>query len=208
MHFSSDDEDYISVKPKRNNNGSVRVKVSSSVSSSASKKGKKVKNKKKQVKHFEVTKRAESCSSFDSDPAKIAQRKARFDSVSSNRSIRKVTARVGNIFEEGYAIDLESATPIVGTCTDLEKRYLRLTAAPDPSTVRPLRVLYRSLAHIKQKYEADKELSYIYLCEQLKSIRQDLTVQCIRDAFTIDVYETHARIALEKVSSFELVIGF
>jgi len=98
---------------------------------------------------------------------------------------------------------------IRGTSTNLEKRYLRLTQAPDPSTVRPEHVLQKSLEMVLAKWRVDEHEAsqaqpqehlrdYPYTCEQLKSIRQDLTVQhLVHSPLTIRTYEEHARIALE-----------
>ncbi|KAF2877410.1 SAC3/GANP/Nin1/mts3/eIF-3 p25 family-domain-containing protein [Massariosphaeria phaeospora] len=86
--------------------------------------------------------------------------------------------------------------PIVGTNQKLEKSFFRLTAPPDPATVRPQDVLERTLAHLTKKWKAEK--NYNHICMQFKSLRQDLTVQHIKNAFTVRVYERHARIALEK----------
>ncbi|CAO3612289.1 unnamed protein product [Cunninghamella blakesleeana] len=85
---------------------------------------------------------------------------------------------------------------VMGTCMDIEKSYFRLTSAVDPKTVRPLIVLRKTYKFLRKKWK--KEANYSYICEQFKSMRQDLTVQCIRNDFTVKVYESHARIALEK----------
>jgi hypothetical protein len=89
-----------------------------------------------------------------------------------------------------------SSGPIIGTSEVLEKRYLRLTAPPIPSNVRPERILRQTLDLLKKKWR--KEGNYSYICDQFKSMRQDLTVQRIKNDFTVSVYEIHARIALEK----------
>lgn len=84
---------------------------------------------------------------------------------------------------------------IIGMCQNLEKNYLRLTSEPDPARVRPQDVLQKSVVFITKKY-ADGA-SYAYFNDQFRSIRQDLTVQHIRNDFTQLVYETHARTAIE-----------
>ena len=86
--------------------------------------------------------------------------------------------------------------PVVGTNMALEKSYFRLTAPPKAETVRPLHVLEKTLAMLTKKWRAEK--NYNYICNQFKSLRQDLTVQHIKNAFTVKVYEIHARISLEK----------
>nr|XP_023904021.1 SAC3 family protein A isoform X1 [Quercus suber] len=116
---------------------------------------------------------------------------------------RRASALVlSKTFEDGAAravedIDWDSLT-VKGTCQEIEKRYLRLTSAPDPASVRPEEVLEKALdmVHNSQK-------NYLYKCDQLKSIRQDLTVQRIRNWLTVKVYETHARLALEVGDLFE-----
>ncbi|KAK3034449.1 hypothetical protein RJ639_034686 [Escallonia herrerae] len=110
---------------------------------------------------------------------------------------KRATAMVlSKNFEDGSSravedIDWDSLT-VKGTCQDIEKRYLRLTSAPDPATVRPEEVLEKALLMVQTSLK-----NYLYKCDQLKSIRQDLTVQRIRNELTVKVYETHARLAIE-----------
>lgn len=77
----------------------------------------------------------------------------------------------------------------------MEKQYLRLTSAPDPTTVRPLPILRQTLELLLKKWKDER--NYTFICDQFKSMRQDLTVQRIQSEFTVQVYEWHARIALE-----------
>lgn len=122
---------------------------------------------------------------FDSSERK-RQRAARFqDSVTRSPSPVPVAAPSGG-----------KAKHIIGTLTALEKRYLRLTSEPDPSLVRPSNVLGHCLKHVVNKYRTTGA-SYLYINDQLKAIRQDLTVQHLKGNLAVKVYETHGRIAIE-----------
>lgn len=96
----------------------------------------------------------------------------------------------------GSDSDEMSLAICVGTNMNLEKQYFRLTAPPKPETVRPQHVLEQTLSMLRKRWKTDK--NYGYICNQFKSLRQDLTVQHIKNEFTVKVYESHARIALEQ----------
>ncbi|PAL01900.1 hypothetical protein B8W90_13495, partial [Staphylococcus hominis] len=73
--------------------------------------------------------------------------------------------------------------------------YLRLTSEPNPALVRPKHILKKAYDILMKKHNK-KHVTYPYLCDQFKAIRQDLRVQMIENKFTVLVYETHARSAL------------
>jgi len=108
--------------------------------------------------------------------------------------------------------DYENMT-VKGHCQVLEKSYLRLTSPPRAELVRPQHVLKQHLANLKKKWlvyrmhicptgnknvSIGEEMSYTWFCSQLKAVRQDLVVQRIFNAFAVEVYEMHAKIALQE----------
>ncbi|KAJ7576866.1 SAC3/GANP/Nin1/mts3/eIF-3 p25 family-domain-containing protein [Mycena floridula] len=84
---------------------------------------------------------------------------------------------------------------IVGTSQEIFKDYLRLTSEPKPEQIRPYAVLKHTLVELKKRWR--EKTSYAWICNQFKSLRQDLTVQRIKNEFTVEVYEQHGRMALE-----------
>lgn len=120
-----------------------------------------------------------------SDSDAIARRRQRFGHVSPSLAP----------YTSSDVSDVAPSGPVVGTCQKLEKNYFRLTSAPKPEEVRPLPVLKDMMNLLRKKWKT--EHNYNYANDQFKSLRQDLTVQRIKNDFTVLVYEAHARIALE-----------
>jgi len=90
---------------------------------------------------------------------------------------------------------------IVGTSQEIFKDYLRLTSDPNPEQIRPYHVLQQTLTELKKRWR--EKVPYNWICSQFKSLRQDLTVQRIKNDFTVAVYEIHARMALEVADMVE-----
>lgn len=169
-------------------------------------------------------KKKKSNEGFDASKSKLASRANRFSgqggiqtatsialhsnySQGIDRYMGKTVIGTGSktkLSEEDY----EKMT-VKGTCQKLEKEFLRLTAPPKAELVRPQPVLEKHLENIikLRKKITDAKLrgkkvkdmkEYNWVCSQMKAIRQDLTVQRIFNSFSVKVYETHARIALEE----------
>ncbi len=92
--------------------------------------------------------------------------------------------------------DFEMMT-VKGTCTRLEKEYLRLTAPPRAELVRPQYILEQHFDNLVKEWKSKSRRDYLWFCSQFKALRQDCRVQRIQNSFCVRVYETHARIALE-----------
>lgn len=82
----------------------------------------------------------------------------------------------------------------MGKSQSIEKPYLRITGRPNPDTVRPEHILRKAMKHFIDKYNKDK--NYEYLISQLRSVRQDLTVQHVKNDFTVQVYEFNLETSL------------
>ena len=117
-----------------------------------------------------------------------------FDDTSAPLQSVNVVYEFGN--DEDDVFEKTGEYAVVGTCKTMEKRYFRLTSAPDPTLVRPEPVLAKWLIELESIWAA-KSRDWKYIEDQMKAIRQDLTVQNLRGELTTRVYELNARWALE-----------
>ena len=84
-----------------------------------------------------------------SSPDKLRKRQARFNVVKkTTRNTSTMNDSMSLMYRDETGDDDWSNLHIIGTCMDVEKPFFRLTAAPDPSTVRPVPVLNKALAKV------------------------------------------------------------
>ncbi|VUZ43274.1 unnamed protein product [Hymenolepis diminuta] len=165
-------------------------------------KSKRNRNKKRNAKrNGRVGAKAKLWAQPDTAQSRLNERAERFKDHLDAGSIAKSTSQLNLLSSQMNADGASEGHTFVGTMQELEKPYLRLTKAPLPSEVRPESVLELSLAHVVKRYKDGKD--YHWVCDQLKSIRQDLIVQRIQSEFAAKVYETHADLALEVGDSSE-----
>lgn len=178
---ASDDDNYI-----RFNKSSGKNKLSDRLGDSGSKSQKKNKKQNKKKASFN-TEFGMIGGEVVGDVKRLQQRAARFSDTTKKAQVSANNANTFNKNKKKFPTQSQLWVDdnvednldlidfhIVGTCRDLEKSFLRLTKAPSPSEVRPLEVLIFSLANVKNKWKEKQD--YHYACDQLKSIRQDLTV--------------------------------
>lgn len=89
--------------------------------------------------------------------------------IDTNQYMNKIRGSL-NLQDENADLVLQNMLKIEGTSTKLEKKYFRLTEVPDPTDVRPLRILKKSLRHILKKYE-DQKVTPLWVLDQFRSIR-------------------------------------
>ncbi|KAN0026902.1 hypothetical protein ACTFIU_009578 [Dictyostelium citrinum] len=119
----------------------------------------------------------------------------------NNNNSNNQNTQIKNVKLINESIDLNNVKPIIGTCKDYEKSYLRLTGPADPAKIRSIEILETWFPKLIRKYQNNKNFNYAL--DQLKSIRQDLMVQHIRNKFTLNVYEANAKICLENSDFIE-----
>lgn len=182
---SNSDDNYKSFTKTNNKKLSSRLGTCNAIAQNVSTNKKKNKNNNKKDKKIG--------GDIISDAERLQQRAARFTekksqtpmshvSVVNRKQKKSLQSRVYIDDSQDNQFDLIDFH-IVGTCRDIEKSFLRLTKAPEPHEVRPVEVLVFSLANAKTKWTEKHD--YFYACDQLKSIRQDLTVIYLFIFFTL-----------------------